>query len=195
MSSLFTDTSHSAHMAKQQADLYMRLYQYAAEDFTSVTDMHNFAQDVIRWAKSVEERLTRLSEGLRNHSHEITPHVHPMPHTHTIPPHTHVGNLGSPVSPTPLITLQPSPNDTVVNIGIQTQVPLDQQALEWRYGTLPLEPSNTTGAISNMGANNFSSGTILPGTLGDSLHIHNRRSLVIPILTTPTIPPVLKVGV
>ena len=147
MSILFADTTHSEHMAKQHAELYMLIYQYAAEDFSSVTDTLNFAKDVIRWALSVETRLQGLGVRLQAHKHGN-------------------GNNGKPTT-TPL------------------------SSLTWKRDTLPRVPLNTTGAISNIALNNFSSKVPL---LGDLTFIHNRRSLVIPILLIPVIPPILKIG-
>ena len=176
---IFADTTHSDHMAKQHAELYMRIYQYAAQDFSSVTDTMNFAKDVIRWAASVEARLTYLGKQLQIHTHQITPHVHPFTHIHTN------GNNGSPTGP-PI-----GMKSTFVNAPLQTQIPINAQQLGWPLGVLPLLPFNTTGAISNFVLNRFSPGFPM---VGDLTYLHNRRELVIPILMIPVIPPIMKIG-
>lgn len=59
-----------------RAELYTRIYKWAAEDFTTVSDNKAFIDDLLSWAKSVEKRLTKLGYSLASHSHPVLPHYH-----------------------------------------------------------------------------------------------------------------------
>jgi len=192
----FGDTSKSSHSAKQKADLYMRIYQYASEDFASIPDLNNFAKDVLAWAQSVEYRMQELGAQLNSHTHELTPHFHKIPdHVHHVIPHSHIS--GAPGSPTsmeqlPLFVLSNGPKVTIadVNKGVQTMPAINASKLRWQNGNVPPLPLNTTGSISNLSGNKVVMGT---GNVSAAAapELHKRRSLVIPILNTPDVPPVL----
>lgn len=59
-----------------RAELYSRMYKWAAEDFTSVADMKIFVDDLLRWARTVERRLTRLGLSISSHTHPVMEHYH-----------------------------------------------------------------------------------------------------------------------
>lgn len=59
-----------------RAELYTRIYKWAAEDFTSVADQKAFIEDLLKWARSVEKRLTKLGYNLASHTHPVLPHWH-----------------------------------------------------------------------------------------------------------------------
>ena len=188
MINLTGDLKQNRIVDQQQAELYMRIYKYAAEDFANHSDLEVFINNLRVWMESVETRLTTLSKSLQTHTHPITPHIHSIPtHTHAIPPHTHIGNLGSPVSPTPLITMPGTSGATVVNEILQSGTPANPSALEWRQITIPATYVNTTGTITNYAANKATVGTSVVG----SATPHLRRVAVIPDAAIPVIPPYL----
>lgn len=188
----FNDSSQSQHVARERAEMYTRIYQYAAEDFSTIPDVNNFAKDVIRWAKSVEQRLDKLGKELEKHTHRITAHYHMIEtHSHIVPIHTH----GGPVSPSPPI--QTGTNQAAfhtkndIQSAIESKKANNRRELPWPVGTLPVEPMNSTGAISNIAQNLIVQSK---GVLGDISDIHSRRKLTIPILMVPDVPPVVTIG-
>lgn len=67
----FIDHSASAIQAKHEAEIYMRVYQYGAEDFRNVKDCNTCHQGVMKWEASVEQRLTELGAKLVSHIHIV----------------------------------------------------------------------------------------------------------------------------
>lgn len=59
-----------------RAELYTRIYKWAAEDFTAVSDMKVFIEDLLKWARSVETRLSKLGYNMSSHTHAVMPHWH-----------------------------------------------------------------------------------------------------------------------
>ena len=74
----FINYSSSLWMEKIIAEIYMRLYQYAAEDFRSVTDCLTCHQNVQTWMAMTNMSLRNYQVQVQNHSH--------------------IGNQGSPTS-------------------------------------------------------------------------------------------------
>lgn len=191
---VFNDTTQTEHTAKQKAELYMHLYQYAAEDFMSIPDQNRYADEMTTWGKSVESRLDYQGKELETHTHEITPHVHAIPpHVHQVAPHSHVsGAPGSPTSPevAPLMMISTDLVETlaVLNQTNQTKPANNAPNLVWNVEVVPIKPVNTTGAQSNLIGNKIVQGT---ATIGDLLTITNRRSLVIPLLLQPSVTPIM----
>lgn len=74
----FTDQNLSENQLNEaaRAELYTRIYKWAAEDFTTVKDMKDFVEDLLRWARTVERRMSRLGYNLASHSHYIPVHYH-----------------------------------------------------------------------------------------------------------------------
>ena len=68
---VFVDYSASAVQARHEAEIYMRIYQYAAEDFRSNKDCFTCHQGVFKWEASVEQRLTELGVKLVSHFHMV----------------------------------------------------------------------------------------------------------------------------
>lgn len=136
-SSAFLDQTQNEYAYKLVAEMYMQLYQYAAEDFTTHPDMNRYILDVTAWMRSVDERLTRLMELLSTH-------------THKIPAHTH-GVIGhSTTTPVPLTTL----------------VPIKSKLIKWSAINYPIY-KNTTLTEPNMSGNfittsSASEGSALP---------------------------------
>lgn len=91
----FIDQTQNDYAKKQVAELYMQVYQYAAEDFPSHPDLLRYIEDLTRWMISVDERLAKQMEIISSH-------------THKIPPHTHGVIKHSITTPAPLITLVPT---------------------------------------------------------------------------------------
>jgi hypothetical protein len=75
---LFTESNDSENKLSEavRAEMYTRLYKWAAEDFTSVKDQQDFIKDLLNWAKSVERRLTRQGHAIATHRHTLLPHYH-----------------------------------------------------------------------------------------------------------------------
>ena len=90
--SAFLDKTQNDYMDKVRAEMYMLLYQYAAEDFTSHPDIAAYIRLVTSWMKSVDARLEKQMQLIASH-------------THKIPPHSHPGGKGGPI---PLTTVVPS---------------------------------------------------------------------------------------
>ena len=201
MSIGYTDTSQRSHAEKERAELYMRIYKYSAEDFTSIPDVDKFCKDVIRYCSALEQELSRLGSELKKHTHQLTTHYHIIPaHTHDVPPHTHIvpqaptGALPSGPPVAPIITL-PNSNALQTNDDIQnpkqSEKAINSEALAYNAIQVPAQLINSTGVTSN------SSGNFIIKSLsqsGDLLEITTRRSKLIPILNIPTLPPVLRVG-
>lgn len=93
----FLDTTQTEFANKTMAETYMQLYQYAAEDFTTVADVASFIRLLTSWMKSVDKRLERQFQLLATHVHPIPPHAHP-------------GGKGGPI---PLITNIPSTSSSI----------------------------------------------------------------------------------
>lgn len=188
MIDLTGDLKQNQIVDQQRAELYMRIFKYAAEDLVNHSDMDTFVKALLRWVESVEERMMQLSQALQTHTHPITPHTHPVPsHVHSIPPHTHIGNMGAPVSPTPLTTLPGTPGSTSPNAVLQSGSPQEPSSLQWQQATQPNSYVNTTGATTNLSGNRITVGTSVIG----STEPHQRRTLIIAEASTPNMPPYL----
>lgn len=122
---IFNDSTQSEIAERQRAELYMRIYKYAAEDFPSIPDINNYSNTISSWANSIENKLTSLGQKLSSH-------------THPIPPHTHIApTYGGPVSPTPLTSSVASNASTLI----------------WTLGVPPTMPANTTLTTPNLTGN------------------------------------------
>ena len=160
---------------RRRAELYMRIYKFAAEDFVANSDMQTYSTGLTTWMNSVEAKLSSLFKILSTHTHKVQPHTHPTD------PHIHIsGSPGSPTSPTVVITL---PNNPVEGI-----VPTQKAAIKWTKGTVPII-KNTTGTAPNIIGNMVTMGAVFGQA--EDITPHLRRTLVLPILATPSIPPAL----
>lgn len=171
---MFTDQAEVMRMQKQRAELYSRIYQYAAEDFTSIADFQQFYDTLAVWAQAVETQLQTLMQLLSVHVHDIPPHTHP------IVPHTHVS--AAPGSPT-------GPNiggSVTVATGLITNLSTNQSQIVWRPLSKPIFV-NTTLAVPNVTGNKIVIGV---GEEGDA-YPEKRRLAVAPVLLSPTIPPII----
>jgi len=75
----FVDYSSSFMMARIEAEIYMRIYQYAAEDFRSTADC-NYAHDrIITWQSQSESATIAYAT-------EVSTHTHICPEGGTSPP-------------------------------------------------------------------------------------------------------------
>lgn len=75
---LFNDENIQTIVDKQKAELYMQIYQYAAEDFFTNQDMQSYHMMLSQYFLSVEMQLSRLMAIIANHTHIIPPHTHPI---------------------------------------------------------------------------------------------------------------------
>jgi len=65
----FIDYSSSFMMARIEAEIYMRIYQYAAEDFRATIDC-NYAHDrIIAWQGESESSTIAYAAGIAMHTH------------------------------------------------------------------------------------------------------------------------------
>lgn len=183
------DLRQNGIVDQQRAELYMRIYKYAAQDFVNGDDMEIFVTALLAWATSIETRMTTLSANLQTHTHPITPHIHPIPvHSHVIPPHIHIAPpYGGPTSPMALTTSPGGPGASSLNDVLNTLVPTNPSALIWPSGTIPNKYINTTGVIANVGGTKV---IISESVIGSSMP-HQRRMLIAPEAAIPTIPPYL----
>lgn len=100
-SNAFLNQTQNDFAKKQVAEVYMQLYQYAAEDFPSHPDLQRYIKAVTEWMTSVDQRLTQQMQILSTHTHKIPYHVHSN------------GNKGSPTGGVNLTTLIPNQNKTI----------------------------------------------------------------------------------
>jgi len=87
----FIDFSTSFMMARIEAEIYMRIYQYAAEDFRSTADCNFAHQRVIGWQSASEVSTAAFAAQVAFHVHVcprcgITTPPIPMPTYQMIPP-------------------------------------------------------------------------------------------------------------
>ncbi|RLA66537.1 MAG: hypothetical protein DRQ78_04100 [Epsilonproteobacteria bacterium] len=75
----FIDYSSSFMMARIEAEIYMRIYQYAAEDFRSTFDCNTAHQRIITWQ-------TQSELSVSNYAAQIAFHIHEAPEGPTSPP-------------------------------------------------------------------------------------------------------------
>ena len=66
---LLTDMSQASIVSTQKAELYMQLYQYAAEDFFTVQDASIYSTLLTAYFTSIEAQLTRCFTQYTSHSH------------------------------------------------------------------------------------------------------------------------------
>ena len=66
---LYTDVEQHTIVNRQKAELYMQIYQYAAEDFLTLVDanIYNFA--MVQYLTSLELQLERLMMVIATHNH------------------------------------------------------------------------------------------------------------------------------
>lgn len=135
--SAFVSETQNDYASKVIAELYMQIYQYAAEDFTTHPDMKRFITDLTNWMKSVDQRLAQQMQLIATHQHQIPPHIHGVIN-HSI------------TTPTPLVTL----------------VPTNGASIRWSPITYPIY-INTTLTEPNLTGNSIttnvsSEGSALP---------------------------------
>lgn len=82
---LFFDADQQTIVDKQKAELYMQIYQYAAEDFFTVSDANMYSTMMFQYMTSLEMQLDRLMKILAAHSHIVPPHFHQGVHGPTSP--------------------------------------------------------------------------------------------------------------
>lgn len=185
MIDLWGSATQNTIVDQQRSELYMRIFQYASEDFANNQDMQTFANDIVQWASSVENRMKKLEAELNTHTHQVPAHTHQVPpHTHLIMPHTHPTSIGpsGPNIPTPTDTGTLAVTGT--NATFDTLKPTKE--LKWQEGQIPKLYQNTSGAITNLN-NKLSASS---GIIGDPI-VHPRRSVPLPKSVAPNIPPYL----
>ncbi len=169
---LFGKETFQNEIEKQQAELYSRLYKYAAEDFVSNADMKEFMVTLTAFVKSLQDQLMGLMNVMSTHTHNVPAHTHPIPpHVHPDPVSGMTGqNVGAYVtSPTTLMT----------------QTPIQSASMKWN--TLPAPKiMNTTGSLPNVEGNMV---TIGSSKIGPAV-VSSRRMKTPEILNVqlPTIP-------
>ena len=66
---LFTDFEQINIVDKQKAELYMQIYQYAAEDFLTTADANTYSMLLTEYFINIETQLTRLFSIIATHNH------------------------------------------------------------------------------------------------------------------------------
>lgn len=69
LSATFVDYAASSWMAKIEAEIYMRTYQYAAEDFRSVKDCKKAHDNVGDWMDSTNDAISTFKDTVSQHTH------------------------------------------------------------------------------------------------------------------------------
>lgn len=82
---LFFDLEQQSIVDKQKAELYMQIYQYAAEDFFTVADANMYSTLMQQYMTSLEMQLDRLMKIMASHQHIVPPHMHQGVHGPTSP--------------------------------------------------------------------------------------------------------------
>lgn len=82
---LFYDLEQQPIVDKQKAELYMQIYQYAAEDFLTVKDANTYSMLMTQYMTSLEMQLDRLMKIIAAHQHIVPPHTHQGVHGMTGP--------------------------------------------------------------------------------------------------------------
>ena len=162
-SGAFTKSVTNDYAKKTVAENYMKMYQYAAEDFTSIPDVLTYIETLTAWMEALDARLTEQMVILASHTHILPPHVHP---------YTDDGH--------PAITA-PSIIPTI------TLNPMQAAGIRWDAIPYPIY-INTTLTLPNLEGNKInisvgSEGSIVPDY---------RRLKPIPITLVPSITPALK---
>lgn len=176
---LFGTDTYKNEILRQQAELYSRLYAFAAEDFVAHPDLKQFIALTVECFESIQLQLETLTSVLASHSHNIPPH------THSIPPHTHISSSPGSPSSTNILGYATLPTP------LTTQFPLQAASIKWTLVAPPLFV-NTTGSIENLEGNKI----ILGPTMVGPAEVYKRRLKTPEILnTTISIPPILKLDV
>lgn len=174
---LFNKETYKNEINRQQAELYSRLYAFAAEDFVSHPDMKEFVKVTIECIQSIQNQLTDLNKTISSHTHNVPPHKH------EIPPHTHISASPGSASGPNMAAFSTLP------VPLNSNSPVESASIRWDTVALPIF-KNTTGAIENLEGNKVISGVSLVGPA----EIYKRRMKTPEILTTTiSIPPILKV--
>lgn len=172
----FSGTTNAQGDEKRRAELYTKIYKYAAEDFVSTKDFLIFEAKLNTWMVSVEQRLKELFTIVSNHTHPLIPHIHP------ILPHFHISATpGNPTSP----NVYPFGINTELSLPYTIQKPIQSTTIKWAIGFIP-RYINTTGRIPNITGNNVVLGTKID--IAEDSTPHLRRGTVIPILAMPNVP-------
>lgn len=101
----FTDYASSTWMAKVEAEIYMRIYQYAAEDFRSVRDCNTGHRLVNTWMRTTNSSLQSFSGILQAHVHTGA----------------FAGPTTPPVTPVLLVTTPPPPVPISTTLAVENQ--------------------------------------------------------------------------
>ena len=73
------DLTQSSVVKKQRADLYARIYQYAAEDFITQADFATFLRSLKAYNETVERQLDTVLNIISSHIHTVTSHAEGSP--------------------------------------------------------------------------------------------------------------------
>lgn len=175
---LFKDENYKAEIERQQAELYSRLYPFAAEDFVNHPDMKEFIRLNVECLTEMQKQLTELYQILSSHTHNVPPH------THAIQSHTHICPSGGGPSSPNVTALVTGPK------GLRSDRPIEASSIKWDTISLPVF-KNTSGAIENLEGNKVIKG---PSKVGPTA-VYSRRMKTPELLnTTVSIPPLLKLG-
>lgn len=143
---LFINYSSSYWMAKIEAEIYMRVYQYAAEDFRAVSDCKLAHDGVDLWMTATSRAVSSFKD--------------------TVVAHTHVGNLGAPTSPpsAPILFIEatnpPGP--------ISTTLASENQDMNYMIASTTLSYTDNTNYGINIAASSFRRAKVIGIAYGTS---------------------------
>jgi len=139
----FVDYASSTWMAKIEAEIYMRIYQYAAEDFRAVTDCKLAHNLVNGWMKAT-------NSALKSTNFMVQLHTHPVP------------SLGTSLLPTPItLTTIPTPA-----LPISTTLATENQSANLMLPSATLSYTDLTLSGINLATTTFRRALEIPITYG-----------------------------
>lgn len=140
----FVDYATSALMASLEAEMYMRIYQYAAEDFRAVTDCKTAHTLVNSWMTSTNAALTSTNA--------------------LVSAHTHSGFLGIPTTPplSPILLTTIAPPATPISTTLATE----NQGSNFMLPSVNISYTDLTLTGVNVGELSFRRALEIPLTYG-----------------------------
>lgn len=144
-----TDITQSDIVKKQRAELYMRIYQYAAEDFVSTADFRTYTMLMDNYLNLVEAELTRLMKMIASHTHIVPPHGK-CPQTTTLPTTSPISWVDIP-NPEYINTTLTTPNIGGNYVSLSVGSEGDSVPELRRFLPIPVTLKPTLPPIMNMG--------------------------------------------
>lgn len=141
----FIDYSTSFMMARIEAEIYMRIYQYAAEDFRATSDCQQTHAQIQTWQVTTEANVNAFSTNLVSHIHGN-------------------GNMGSPT--TPPMGLAPYISTPASLIPLNTTARIDNIAANYAIPSVTLSYVDLSMSGMNFTQPTFRRGFQIPIAYG-----------------------------